>query len=283
MSQKNQLQTHFETVSSCKCFKRQLHEFSKVNLCRYFTCLSCFYLRCESWPHCSAFWLSLWCAAPDHYIQIQASAKDVKTVRLWLPVTSMAPKPHLKLAQDTWRSSFISIIHHSTTSVGLVANSGQKEKRTGAPWQYSHLWSKCQADSSAQTDAQFGVIFYSMLLKVTDLFVTEPYGTEPWIPGTALHHPLRRAFAPLQVEMSFLSPTTASSLNNQAEESASIAVFERWWFTAGGRQEMLPVQHCRLVAGWGERENWDAKGKNKMIFLYVEKNSSPLPKSAITV
>lgn len=53
--------------------------------------------------------------------------------------------------------------------------------------------------------------------------------------------------------MSSLSPSTASSLNNQAEESASVVVFERWWFTAG-RQEMLPVRHCSLVAGQGEKE-----------------------------
>lgn len=131
--EKNQLQTHFETVSSCKCFKRQLHEFSKVNLCSYFTCLSCFYLRCESWPHRSAFRLSFWSAASDQYMQIQASAKDVRIVRL--PVTIMAPNPHLKLAQHTWRNSFISVTHHSTTSVGLVANSGEKEKRTRARWQ----------------------------------------------------------------------------------------------------------------------------------------------------
>lgn len=59
--------------------------------------------------------------------------------------------------------------------------------------------------------------------------------------------------------MNFLSPSTASSLNNQAEESALVVVFERWWFTAGGRQEMLPVQHCRLVAGW-----WGEKDKTAM-------------------
>lgn len=64
--------------------------------------------------------------------------------------------------------------------------------------------------------------------------------------------------------MSFLSPSTASSLNHQAEESASVVVFKRWWFTAGGRQEMLPVQHCRLVAGQGEKTGmW--KGKIKQI------------------
>lgn len=61
-----------------------------------------------------------------------------------------------------------------------------------------------------------------------DLVVTEPYSTEPQIPGTALHHPFRRAFTSLQVEMSFLSPSTASSLNNQPEESASVVALERW-------------------------------------------------------
>lgn len=59
------------------------------------------------------------------------------------------------------------------------------------------------------------------------MVVTEPYGTEPQIPGIALHHPFRRAFTCLQVEMSFPSPSTASSLNNQAEESASVVVLER--------------------------------------------------------
>lgn len=61
-----------------------------------------------------------------------------------------------------------------------------------------------------------------------DLVVTEPYSTELQIPSIVLHHPFRRAFTSLQVEMSFLSPSTASSPNNQAEESASVAVFERW-------------------------------------------------------
>jgi len=61
-----------------------------------------------------------------------------------------------------------------------------------------------------------------------DLVVTEPYGTEPQIPGIALRHPFRRALATLQVEMSFLSLSTASSLNNQSEESASLVVPERW-------------------------------------------------------
>lgn len=61
-----------------------------------------------------------------------------------------------------------------------------------------------------------------------DLVVTEPYSTEPQIPVIALHHPFRRAFTSLQVEMSFLPPSTASSLNNQPEKSAAVVVLERW-------------------------------------------------------
>lgn len=37
-----------------------------------------------------SFLAKLLCAASDQYMQIQASAKDVKTVRLLFPVTSMA-------------------------------------------------------------------------------------------------------------------------------------------------------------------------------------------------
>lgn len=60
------------------------------------------------------------------------------------------------------------------------------------------------------------------------MVVIESYGAEPQLPGIALHHPFRRALTALQVEMSVLSPSTASSLNNQAEESASVIVLERW-------------------------------------------------------
>lgn len=53
----------------------------------------------------------------------------------------------------------------------------------------------------------------NVLLKVTfDLVVTEPYGTELQVPGTALCQPFRRASASLQVDE--LSPSTGSSLNN---------------------------------------------------------------------
>lgn len=60
------------------------------------------------------------------------------------------------------------------------------------------------------------------------MVVTEPYGTDPQIPGIALPHPFRGAYTSLQVERSFLPLSTASSLKSQAEESASVVVLERW-------------------------------------------------------
>lgn len=149
--------------------------------------------------------------------------------------------------------SFSSLATLPYTSVGLAANSGQKGKEDQTSTEIPTF--VIQVPSwfiSSNRCPNCGRFFTACSLRYLLLGCERLLWHWDTDPRHCYSSPPQKGFR-ISPGGDELSPSTVPSLNNQAEKSASVVVLERWWFTTAGRQEMLPVQHCRLIAGHGKQ------------------------------
>lgn len=166
----------------------------------------------------------------------------------------MDSKPHPRLAQDICRTSFIFVTRHFTLHIsGTSCKFRTKRKRRPDLHRNTYI---CDPSAkrfiSSNRCPNCGWFFTACSLRYLLLGCDRLLWHWDTDPRHCYSSPPQKGFR-ISPGGDELSPSTVPSLNNQAEKSASVVVLERWWFTTAGRQEMLPVQHCRLIAGHGKQ------------------------------